>query len=264
MLKFEFIPGNAEAQNIIKAFINNRLVSLMEQIILDEAVWDLAMDGEDIPKDAAFNDLVDIDKLSNDMDFAENVSSTYLPDNYPLEKANREFFGLYKLLKAKKEYVPELPMEYVMYRVIMNEVWQIDMINQDTEDGLFDELMDDPFFEGIEDEEYTTIERIPEPERSVALDGLKEYAFDMSLETGEETTAEGVLAQYEDLRNYDEICFWDTDFALLDRVDEDTLINSEVGKALGLAGRKDIKKMEMDIGGSKVNMEMNIAPWERE
>ena len=69
-------------------------------------------------------------------------------------------------------------MEYVLYNVIMNEVWQIDMINEDTEEGVFDDLMDDPFFEGIEDEEYTTIERIPEPERSIALAGIREDAKD--------------------------------------------------------------------------------------
>ena len=144
MLKFQFIPGDAQAQKIIKSFINNRLVAMMEEIILDEAGWNMAMDGtlSDVPKDAGFDDLVDIDKLADDMGFAENVSMSYLPDNYPIEKANREFFGLYKLLKAKKEYVPELPMEYVLYHIIMNEVWLIDEINEDTKDGLFDEIIE--------------------------------------------------------------------------------------------------------------------------
>lgn len=266
MLKFEFIPGNEDAKRIIKTFINNRLIKLMEGIILNEVDWNLAMDGDlsDIPKDASFEELVDIDKLMDDLDFAANVSMSYLPDRYPVKKANHEFFGLYKLLKAKGEYVPELPMEYILYRIIMNEIWQVDTINQDTEDGLFDDLMDDPFFDGIEDEEYTTIERIPEPERSAALDGLKEYALYESGERGEEVTEEEMLSVYEDLRNYDEICLWDTDFNLLDRVDEETLINSEVGKALGITERKDMKKMEMEIGGNKVNVKINIAPWDLE
>ena len=103
MLRFEYIPGNEEAQKIIKAHINNRLIALMEGIILDEVDWNLAMDGEleNIPEDASFEDLVDVDALMNNMDFSENVSMSYLPDNYPIEKANREFFGLYKLLKAR-------------------------------------------------------------------------------------------------------------------------------------------------------------------
>ena len=203
---------------------------------------------------------MDIDKLANDPDFAANVSMAYLPDNYPVDKANREFFGLYKLLKARKEYVPELPMEYVLYHIIMNEVWQVDMINEDTEDGMFDDLKDDPFFKGIEEEEYTTVEKIPEPERSVALAGLEKYAAELE----EEATAKEVLSEYEDLRNYGEICFWDTDFAMLDEWDEEVLIHSELGKYMGLGERQDVKKMEMEIGGSKVNVEMNIAPWERE
>ena len=121
MLRFEYIPGNEEAQKIIKAHINNRLIALMEGIILDEVDWNLAMHGEleNIPEDASFEDLADVDALMNDMDFAENVSMSYLPDNYPIEKANREFFGLYKLLKAKNEYVPELPMEYVLYSTLV-------------------------------------------------------------------------------------------------------------------------------------------------
>ena len=76
MLKFQFIPGDAQAQKIIKSFINNRLVAMMEEIIMDEAGWNMAMDGtlSDVPKDAGFDDLVDIDKLADDMGFAENVS----------------------------------------------------------------------------------------------------------------------------------------------------------------------------------------------
>ena len=262
MLKFEFIPGDDKAQEIIKTFINNRLIALIEQIILDEVDWQLAMEGdlENTPKEAGFADLVDIDKLASNLDFAANVSMTYLPDNYPVDKANREFFGLYKLLKARKEYVPELPMEYVLYHIIMNEVWQVDMINEDSEDGMFDDLKDDPFFAGIEDEEYTTVEKIPEPERSVALDGLKDYASELE----EPATAEEVLSEYEDLRNYGEICFWDTDFTMLDDYDEEALIHSELGKYMGLGERQDVKKMEMEIGGSKVKVEMNIAPWESE
>ena len=288
MLKFQFIPGDAQAQKIIKSFINNRLVAMMEEIILDEAGWNMAMDGtlSDVPKDAGFDDLVDIDKLADDMGFAENVSMSYLPDNYPIEKANREFFGLYKLLKAKKEYVPELPMEYVLYHIIMNEVWLIDEINEDTKDGLFDEIIEglseaernDPLFAGMEDEEYTTIERIPEPERSIALKGIRDYAEQVAYESTEkddcsygevaekdiDAAAEELLGRYEDLREYEEICFWDTDFMFLDDYAEDDLIHSLVGEFMGLSERRDIKTMDMTFGGSKVHMEMNVAPWENE
>ena len=41
-------------------------------------------------------------------------------------------------LKAKKEYVPELPMEYILYCIIHNEIWQVDQINDFTSEGLFD------------------------------------------------------------------------------------------------------------------------------
>ena len=163
-------------------------------------------------------------------------------------------------------------MEYVLYNVIMNEVWQIDMINEDTEEGVFDDLMDDPFFEGIEDEEYTTIERIPEPEWSIALAGIREDAKDEAADrfgngytdSDLDVVAEELLTEHENLRQYEEICFWDTDFAFLDDCDEDTLIRSQAGEFMGLGERQDVKKMEMEIGGNTVKMEVNIAPWEME
>ena len=161
MLRLPSIPQDEQAAAIVKEFINNRLIRMMEDIILDEVAFSMAFSGG-IPEDLGkkpMDEVIDIDELMQNMEFAKNVSLSYLPENYPIEKANREFLGLYKLLKAKNEYVPELPMEYVLYSVIQNAIWQVDMINQDTEDGLFDELMDDPFFEGIGDEEYTTIER---------------------------------------------------------------------------------------------------------
>lgn len=79
---------------------------------------------------------IDVDALMDDMDFAENVALLYLPDGYPVAKANYEFFGLYKLLKAKEEYKPPLPMEYILYHIICGEVAQIDDVSEMTEEGV--------------------------------------------------------------------------------------------------------------------------------
>ena len=261
MLRLASIPQDEQAAAIVKEFINNRLIRMMEDIILDEVAFSMAFSGG-IPEDLGkkpMDEVIDIDELMQDMEFAKNVSLSYLPDNYPIEKANREFLGLYKLLKAKNEYVPELPMEYVLYSVIQNAIWQVDMINQDTEDGLFDELMDDPFFEGIGDEEYTTIERIPEPERSIVIKGLE-------CEAEEDFGPEDLILYYEDLREYKETCFWDVDFALLDDIDEDSLIHSDLAKILGIGERQDVRQVEFSVAGgnTKVKMEINDAPWDSE
>ncbi len=260
MLKIPMLPEDPKAAEIVKNFINNRLVRMMEEIILDEVEFALIMSGDyredDVNK--SVEELVDMDSLMQSREFAENVSMIYLPDEYPVEKANREFLGLYRLLKAKNEYVPELPMEYVLNSIINNEIWQVDQIAEDTEEGLFDDMMDDPFFEGIEDEEYTTVEQIPEPDRGTVLKALEAQCDD-------DMTAEDLIAYYEDLRNYEETCFWDTDFAFLDSMDEDTLIHSDLAAKLGIGEREDVKKFEMPMeNGKSIKVEMNVAPWDVE
>lgn len=153
-------------------------------------------------------------------------------------------------------------MEYILYHVIYNEVWQVDQINEDMEDGLFDDLMDDPFFEGIEDEEVTTVERIPEPDRAIVLKAL---AVEAEMEEEEGITAEDLIESYEDLREYENICFWDMDFVLLDEITEDELVHSDAAKFLGIDERQDVKTVEFSTDGkNKVKMEMNIPPWENE
>ena len=83
-------------------------------------------------------------------------------------------------------------------------------------------------------------------------------------EEDDSTTPEDLISLYEDLHNYQEICLWDTDFALLDQFDEDTLTHSESRKALGLGERKDTKIINYEVGKARVRMEMNVAPWEEE
>ena len=260
MLRIPELPPDEKAAEIVRGFINNRLIGMMENIIDEEVSFNMFMSGEasEDMADKPIDEIIDIDDLMHDMEFAENVSLMYLPDGYPVEKANREFLGLYKLLKAKDEYVPELPMEYVLYRVIMNEVWMVDQIIEDAEDGLFDDLADDPFFEGIEDEEVTTVERIPEPDRSIVLKSLEVWE-------DEDLTAEYLINQYEDLREYEEVCFWDTDFAFLDQMSEDELIQSDMGKFLGIGERQDTKVMELSTdGNNKIKFEVNMPPWEND
>ena len=271
MLKIPKLPRDEQAAEIVRDFINNRLIAMMERIIEEEMAFKLFMSGKgagDLGK-KPLDEVINMDELMQDMDFAENVSLMYLPDNYPKEKANREFLGLYKLLKAMKEYVPELPMEYVLYYVIYNEVWQVDQINEDMEDGFFDDLMDDPFFDGIEDEEATTVERISEPDRTIvrgALEAEVKAVEESEDDDNEDSfTAEDYINMFEDLREYKEVCFWDTDFAILDEITEDELIQSDAAKILGISERQDIKTIEFSTDGrNKVRMEMNNPPWENE
>ena len=218
MLKLHMMPQDPEAYEIVTSFVNERLISLMEEIMLDEVAWDMAARGEldDDAMDKDFEDLVDIQALMNDRDFAENALIEYLPDNFPIERANQVFFGLYKLLNADEEYVPEPPMAHLLYRIIYAEVAEAEMLRQDTEDGLFDDLFDDPMFDGMEDDDISTVIPIPEPERSIVEEAL--YNEFQGNYEGEELDdlVEFLLNTYEDLNEYDIVCFEDTELEFLD------------------------------------------------
>ena len=266
MLNIPMKPREPKAADIVQRFINDRLIALMEGIILDESAWNRAIEGDlDFDENGAaesesFEEAVDLEELMHDRSFAETISMMYLPEGFPVERANREFFGLYRLLKAKKEYVPELVMEYILYHIIKDEINQIDDINEFSEAGVFDELIGDPLFEGIGDKEYSTVEQIPEPERSIVLAALES-------EADPDTTAESLIKYYEDLREYVEVCFWDADFAFLDEMDEDELSNSALNEYMGIIEKEDRKIIEFPSGGKKstnIKAELNIFPWDME
>ena len=287
MLKLACVPEDKEAAEIVKKFVNDRLIALMEDIILDEVAWKMAINhtlAEDDGK-KSFDELVDLAELLTDMDFAQNVSLMYLPDNFPIEQANQVFIGLYKLLKSKNEYVPELAMEYVLFHVIHAEISETDMINEDIADGLFDGMMEgledmdedddseDPeelILEDITDEEYTTVERIPDPDRAKVLKGLREaHAGECKPEELDEYV-ENVMSFYEDLREYDETCFWDTDFMFLDDMTEEELYKSNLNKELGILPPKEEPNIvSFPIKGKdgrelSIQAQIKIAPWNME
>ncbi len=257
MLKITSLPSNPEAAAIVEKYINDRLIAIMEEVIHDGVDWkvDLREDSMEGDLNKTLDEIIDAEELLTDMNFAEEISLRYLPADYPLEKANREFFGMYRLLKAKKRYVPELPMAYVLYSIIQREISMVDDMNKTREEEDFDDL---PDYLQI-DEEFTTVEHIPEPGRTLVLDSLKEEA-----EEEEELTAEELLLQYEDLREYEVICFEDLDFLMLDIMDMDALVHSREAKILGIEERTDVKKVEYEIGSMKVSMDLYNPPWESE
>ena len=291
MLQLPNPIGDEKADKIITEFVNYRLLEIMEDIILDEVVWGMAQRGEldQSASTKSFDELVDLKELMLDDEFAAAVSMSYLPDNYPLEKANKKFFGLYKLLRAKKEYVPDLTTEYVLYSIIESEIGEVDMINQDIEDGLFDGLEDDmidgfdeDFDEDFDDDEddffgddfdddekLTTVERIPEPDRSVVKKAaLESYKGEFEGEELEET-AEYLVNCYEDLRAYLDVCFWDTDCLFLDDYTEEQLAKMEINEQLGMVAEKEKKIIEFpfqnrDGKQTSIKAEFDIDPWDLE
>ncbi|MBQ8940679.1 MAG: hypothetical protein IJ062_02505 [Firmicutes bacterium] len=252
-----------EANKIVTRFVNKRLLDLMQEIILDEVSWNLAMAGQ-LNNDAAsqnFDELVDIESLIYDMDFAENISMTYLPDNYPIERANYNFFGLYKLLKAKKEYVPELAMEYILYHIIYSAVGEIELIGSEEWEEIF---YDDQVFWDEEDEDYSTVINIPEPDRTAVLNAIRNENPNFSEEEIEET-----INLFEDLREYGNVCFWDTDFTLLDKYTEEEIKNSELNERMGIIDMERSNIIKIPFGdrngkSASIKTEFLINQWDLE
>lgn len=268
MLQLYMLPSDSKAAEIVQKFINDRLIGLMEGIILDEVSFDMAAQGvlsEEI-WNRPLEEIVDLNELAEDMDFAENVSSLYLPQDFPIDKANYEFFSLYRLLKARGEYKPPLPMEYILYNIIYGEIEEVDatieygkeIALEETDEEIGEEagreILDN---DNDLNEEITTVKRIPEPDRSRVLQSVRENCEP-------EDDPEELMLWYEDLREYEEVCFEDTDCLLLDEIEEDALYQSDMAKLMGINDRPDRKIVNMDLDGKPVRMDVRIAPWEEE
>ena len=247
MLEIPSLPVDAETHPIITKFINARLISIMEREIEFHAI---AMGKE-----------FDIDELEQDLEFAKGCALLFLPENYSITKANYTFFGLYRLLRARREYEPELAMRYVLYEMICQE---IDL---------------------LKDEGKDTVERMPEPGRKIVLHHL-DYEVDSMMAMIEEEleidgrtfdgkedyTPEDAIRPYEDLNEYKQICFKDWDFLMLDQMDGSSLRNSPLSSYIGIQEKLDGKEMEFSIGTEvgidqnmkNVRFEINMPPWERE
>lgn len=263
MLEIPFKLNDKKANEIITHFVNERLLAIMRSIILDEIISDIDT-AEEFDYKAAmdnFDELVDIESLIYDMDFAKNVSLMFLPEHYPVIKANYNFLGLYKLLRAKKEYVPELAMEYVLYSIINSQVEGLAMLKEaDWKDVL--EIY--PDFNVAEADTYTNVITMPEPYRTVVLNAIRKDNPEFSENEIEET-----INLFEDLSEYGEICFWDTDFLLLNRFTEDELRNSELNEVMGIMDKKPSNIIKVPIrnkNGKRIDVktEYYINPWDLE
>ena len=265
MLELAIRPSDPKAAEIVTKHVNGRLLQIIREIIYDYAVYERAMDevekkirsGEikvdpndriahlpQLPHISKLDDIVDFGELLYDDGFAENVSRLYLPKYYysrPAMDANHEFISLYKLIRAKGEYTPELPMQYILYQLICS-----------TADFLadMDEFQD-------EDEEPASIERIPEPDRSYVISKMRP-ALDP------EFSAEDFLRHFEDLAEYEETCFADIDFAMLDYADEKSLRSAPFASYIGLQDEQGITTMDISVGGKYIQTKFKIEPWEIE
>ena len=246
-----------KADGILTGFVTNRLIEMMDEAAYSQ--W-FALSDDDIETDENGNrrhieSYCPIEELMNNAEFAREVSSCFLPDDYPLDKANEAFLELYKLLRAKGEYVPELPMEYVLYRIISEEMDYLQGLEREEDEEIKEAL--------------SPIQRIPEPERTIVLNAMK-APYEESYDPEEDTyNLEFFIDQYENLNNYLEICFWDHDCLLLEKNTMEELKGSLIDQWFGVVEFKDSKHyQETRLGDDGeeyvVDVELPDYPWNLE
>lgn len=252
MLLLHETPGSEKCHEYGKRFVNDRLISLMKDFVTDYVEMYDAPYRERITCSADWEkpleEIIDLDRLSHDeaffndwMDLNAMVPSTVGP-----QRALHDFFSLYRLLKARKEYKPDLTMEYILYRIIQLEL---------------DFCKDGP-------ELHDRVKKISEPARSQMMEELLAEAAELKEgdpETWEEDIpkiADQLMAYYEDLDKYVLTCFEDEDFFFLDDMDEDEMEDSGFADDFGVNIKGDEATVKIEGAGQR--FEFGVAAWELE
>jgi len=188
-----------KANEMVERYAQQRILGIVKDVMMDYASDDI----DTIRRD--------------DKEFIAYVSM-YFPPHYPRSKIGDTFLGFYALLEAEDTFVPELVMEYVMASLFETFIEEADALN------------------------LSTVERINAEDREYILSKLIEECEEMSddsdgISAGARKVAEERLNAIEDLREYEDLYFWDTDYALLNDFTEEALRASEMNKELAIGLR---------------------------
>ncbi|MCR5604920.1 MAG: hypothetical protein K6G27_14645 [Lachnospiraceae bacterium] len=252
MLRMYVTPGSLKCKEYGKRFVNDRLIKLMEDVMAeyaqmgDDSYMSHIRSSEEW--EAPLETVIDLNRMRKDKAFARDwlIEMAYIPETIDSQRALHDFWSLYDLLKARKEYKPDLSMEYILYSIIRGEL---------------DFCKDMP-------ECHDKRQRIPEPQRSEMLKELIEEAKEYKEgepETWDESIpeiAEKLMGYYEDLGEYIETCFEDTDFLFLDDMDEKGLEKSGLVDRMGIHIKGDEAKVRIE--GENLAYEYKVRAWETE
>ena len=252
MLRLYGTSGAEKCIEFGNRFVNDRLISLMEDVVKDyvqmsdHSYMERITDSSDWEK--PLDEIIDLERLGRDEKFFSEGLDAYAltPRTVGPQRALHDFFSLYRLLKAKKEYKPDLSMEYILYAIIHNEL------------GI---CQDEP-------EIHEQIKRIPEPIRSQMMEELLVEAA--SLKEGDSETwpeeisdiAEHLMSYYEDLDKYISTCFEDGDCFFLDDMDEDEMEDSGFAESFGVNVKGDEAMIKIESNGQ--SLEFGVGAWELE
>lgn len=145
----------------------------------------------------------------------EECLESYFPYDYDKEKRKDKLEGLIAILEDKNEHVPELIMEYLLAKVIKREVER-----EQLDSSLKVHLQ-------WEDREYVL--------KKIKIE-CKKY---LEEEDNLEELIKWKIESIEDIEQYQETCFWDCDYELLDIMSLDKLKNSKLNQDLGVIVEDD-------------------------
>lgn len=190
-------------------FSKNEKVNTMIKRYMNERISDMMKDEMLIYNECGYDAIVETDK-----EFAYEIS-WHFPENYPEDKIVGKYLGLYALLISEEEFVPELVMEYVIDSLLKTQValWK----------------------------DSGQIWSEPVPEREYVLSALREEFGDITDTENGIRSAEDILQNYENLCEYRDYYFWDTDFAFLDILTEEEIQKLDMNRQLGIV---DINKKD--------------------
>ena len=263
-----------EATVILKKFVNNRLTRLMKEVIVNELsqIMELESGYKNLPSLDRFEETVNMDELMANKEFALIIKIKYLPSWFPIEETNKVFIGLFNLLRAKNEYVPEIVMEYILYEVIYRRVNEIESLSDYILEGLDSGKIEESTFLCLMHDQMNTAELLPEPERTKVIkhfEDILKHEEDFNDEELLRSEAINMLNDYEDLKEYIDVCFWDTDFKFLDEMTEDDLAGSEANAYMGMIDTEELTPEDMAEDG-KNGLSPNgkprytVYPWDLE
>lgn len=251
MLRMYNLPGGKLCQEYGRQFVNNRLIELMENVMAEYAQTgnNTYMEKIKSSKDweKPLETIIDLNRMRQDEKFVTEWLEEYglIPQTIGPRRALHDFFSLYDLLKAKEEYKPDLSMEYILLSIIDMEL---------------DFCKDMP-------ELYHMVKRIPRSIRTKVMQELLIEAAeckDQDPETEEtvQQIAKDMMASFEDLNEYINICFEDTDCLFLNDMDEEEMERFGIENHLGFHIMGDTRKIKITHTSGE-SIEADISPWKQ-
>lgn len=246
MLQLPYVfTEDEKAAGLIRSYISERILDLVCEVA-DNYILDSDMEE-------VYDEGYDYDWLLEDPGFIEEIRDLF-PEGFPEEDMVRSFFGLKEELEAEEEFVLSPAMEYVLCKLIMEEIL----------------LMPDETLLPMEERDYVYYALRQEEEKDRS-EGKMVFDFDEEIcdfawtdelrkardEGRAVPSAYYILNHLEDIRYYPVLLF------RMDAEDLDTLFLSGLLSKMDLDGEDEDWEEEEDFEGDDEDILPFDLTWNR-